>query len=143
MGVQTDDSGNVTTTGISEELRQTITSHLWLTNLEVSAAIAPTMSVHPSFSGGPHPDGPTQMTMEQLADAQWKLDQAHQQRDISKILKGIVTNTHCPANFSREAGLTPYLGHAHYIYAILRVRSHPEVHHQIAIWSQHGLCKWT
>ena len=33
------------------------------------------------------------------------------------MLKGVVTNKHCLAKFSREAFLTPYLGHAHYIYA--------------------------
>ena len=53
--------------------------------------------------------GPTRMTRNQLLDAEVKLDQAHQHRDISKMLKGVVTNMHCLTKFSREAGLTPYL----------------------------------
>ena len=57
------------------------------------------------------------MTRNQLLDAQLKLDQACQQRDISKMLKGVVTNMHCLAEFSQGAGLTPYIGHAHYLYA--------------------------
>ena len=57
------------------------------------------------------------MTMNQLLDSQLMLDEAHQQRDISKMLKGVVANMHCLIKFSREAGLTPYLGHAHYLYA--------------------------
>ena len=38
-------------------------------------------------------------------------------RDQSKMLKGVVGNMHCLAKFSREAGPTPYIGHAQYIYA--------------------------
>ena len=64
---------------VPEELRQTVGSRLWLTKLEVSAAITPSMPLQPSLPRQPHPDGPTPMTMAQLLDAQLKLDQAHQQ----------------------------------------------------------------
>ena len=105
VGMQTDDSEDEDLHDVPAELHRTITSHLWLTNLEVSAAITPTMLLKPSFPRHPHPDVPTHMTRNQLLDAQLKLDQAHQQCDISKMLKGVVTNMHCLAKFSREAGL--------------------------------------
>ena len=38
-------------------------------------------------------------------------------RSLTKMLKGVLSNLHCLAKFSRETGLTPYLGPAHYIYA--------------------------
>ena len=68
VGIQTDYPDEKATTGVSEELQRTITSHLWLTNLEDSAGITPTMSLHASLPRRPHPDGPTQLTMGQLAD---------------------------------------------------------------------------
>ena len=37
-------------------------------------------------------------------------------RNLTKMLTGVVINTHCLTKFSREAGLTLYLGPAHYIY---------------------------
>ena len=49
IGIQTDDSEDEDLHDVPVELRRTITSHLWLTNLEVSAAITPTMLVQPSF----------------------------------------------------------------------------------------------
>ena len=115
VGVPTDDSSAAM--GAPGELRQTIASYLWLTNLEISAGITPTMSLHATLPRSPHPDGPTRMSLSQLADAHMQLDQAHQHQDISRILKGVVTNMHCLAKFSREAGLVPYLGHAHYVCA--------------------------
>ena len=33
------------------------------------------------------------------------------------MLRGVVSNMHLLAKLSREAGLLPYIGHAHYIYA--------------------------
>ena len=33
------------------------------------------------------------------------------------MLRGVVFNMHLLAKLSREAGFTPYVGHAHYIYA--------------------------
>ena len=57
------------------------------------------------------------MTMSQLLDSHVQLEAAHRTRDFSKMLKSVVTNMHCLAKFSREAGFTPYLGHAHYLYA--------------------------
>ena len=80
------------------------------------------------------------MTRNQLLDAQLKLDQAHQQRDISKMLKGIVTNMHCLARFSREAGLTPCIGHAHYLYACylksqVSSRNPPSEYNMDSVWS--------
>ena len=38
---------------------------------------------------------------------------AHQARDVSRMLRGVVSKL---AKFSREAGFLPYIGHAHYIY---------------------------
>ena len=97
VSMQTDDSEDEDMPTVPAELRQTINNHLWLTTLEVSAAITPTLPVQPFFPRHPHPDRPTHMTKKQLLHAQLKLDQAHQQRDISKMLKGIVTNMHCLA----------------------------------------------
>ena len=37
--------------------------------------------------------------------------------DVARMLRGVVSNMHLLAKFSREAGFTPYLGHARYIYA--------------------------
>ena len=117
VGAQTDDNaGNATT--VPDELRRAIDSHLWLTNLEVSSGITPTMSTNSTMPRSPHPDGPTRLTMSQLDAAQLALERAHvEQQDIFRMLKGVVTNTHLLAKFSREAGLVPYLGHAHYLYA--------------------------
>ena len=76
------------------------------------------MSVNATMPRQPHPEGPTRLTLSQLADAQWQLDQAHQQQDISRILKGVVTNMHCLAPSSQERqDLSRFLGHAHYLYA--------------------------
>ena len=36
-----------------------------------------------------------------------KLEEAHRNRDLSKVLKGVVANMHCLTKLSREAGLTP------------------------------------
>ena len=46
-----------------------------------------------------------------------RVEKAHAARDVSSMLRGVVSNMHLLAKFSREAGFTPYLGHAHYIYA--------------------------
>ena len=88
----------------------------------------------------PHPDGPTHMTMNQLLDAQLKLEQAHQQRDISKRFKGTVANMHCLTKFSEEAVLTPYMGHAYYLYACylksqVSSRSSPSECNLESVWS--------
>ena len=45
VDVQTDDSAGIAVT-VPDELRRTIDSHLWLTNLEVSSGITPTMSTN-------------------------------------------------------------------------------------------------
>ena len=106
VGVQTDDSDEdeEVIPGIPEELHQTIGSHLWLRNLEVSAAITPRMVQQPLTPTRLHPDGPATVTRNQLLNAQLPLDQAHQQRDITQTLKGVVTNMLCLARFSQEAG---------------------------------------
>ena len=49
VGIQTDDSEDEYQHDVPAELRRTITSHLRLTNLEVPAAITPTMLLQPSF----------------------------------------------------------------------------------------------
>ena len=110
-----EDAGNATT--IPDELRGTIDSQLRLTNLEVSSGITPTMSANSTLPREPHPDGPTRMTANQLDAAQLALERAHLDQDVSRMLKGVVTNMHLLAKFSREAGFVPYLGHAHYLYA--------------------------
>ena len=115
-GVQTDeDASNAAT--IPDELRRTIDSHLWLTNLEVSSGITPTMATRSHMPREPDPNGPTRLTVSQLSDAQLALTGAHVDQDVSQRLKGVVTNMHLLAKFSREAGFVPHLGYAHYIYA--------------------------
>ena len=116
VGAQTDDeTGDAT--NIPDELRRTIDSHLWLTNLEVSSGITPTISTTSTMPRRPHPNGPTRLTMSQLDAAQLNLEQTHIDQDISRMLKGVVSNMHCLAKFSREAEFVPYLGLAHYLYA--------------------------
>ena len=117
LGALTDGSNEGDTTGIFEELRQTVGCRLWLTNLEAPAAITPGCCINPHFLVFHIQMDPTPMTRQQFLDAQLQLEQAHQQRDITQMLKRVVTSMHCLAKFSREAGLTPFVGHAHYIYA--------------------------
>ena len=99
-----------------DELAQTIDSHLWLANLEISSGIAPAMSTTSHIPRDPHPDGPTTMTWHQLEDAQQAIVQGHKDRNVSATLKGVVANMRVLCKFSREAGFLPYIGHAHYIY---------------------------
>ena len=63
----------------------------------------------------PQPEGPTAPTRLQLMDAQTQLEAAREDKHLTKMLKGVVANMHCLMKFSREAGLTPCLGPAHYI----------------------------
>ena len=56
------------------------------------------------------------MTWHQLERAQNAIVEAHKARDVSGMLKGVVSSMHLLAKFSREAGFLPYIGHAHYIY---------------------------
>ena len=100
-----------------DELSRTIESHLWLANLEVSAGTTPTMSTTSKMPREPHPDGPTEMTWTQLAHEQDALDRARADHDVSRTLRGVVSNMPLLAKLSREAGFTPQVGHAHYIYA--------------------------
>ena len=99
-----------------DELAQTIQSHLWLANLEITSSIAPAMSTTSQMPREPHPDGPTTMTWHQLEDAQKAIVKGHSDRNVSAMLKGVVVNMHILSKFSREAGFLPYIGHAHYIY---------------------------
>ena len=114
VGVQTDD--DISDGSIPEELARTIQSHLWLANLEISSGCTPTMSVNNNLPRQPHPDGPTTMTCHQLEDVHKAIVSAHERRDVSGMSKGVVSNMHLLAKFSREAGFLPYIGHAHYIY---------------------------
>ena len=115
VGVQIDeDAGNATT--VPDELRRTIDSRLWLTNVEASSGITPTMFTRSDVPREPHADGPARLTLSQLSDAQLALAGAHIDQDVSQMLKRVVTNVHLLAKFSREAGFVPYLGHAHYLY---------------------------
>ena len=99
-----------------DELARTIQSHLWLANLEISSGIAPAMSTTSHMPRQPHPDGPTTMTWHQLEDVQKAIVQAHRDRNVSAMLRGVVANMHILIKFSREAGFLPHIGHAHYIY---------------------------
>ena len=81
--VQTDHSSDVT--GAPDELRQTIASYLWLTNLEISAGITPKMSLHATLPRSPHIDGPTRMTLSQLSDAQLKRPSTRAARHLQDI----------------------------------------------------------
>ena len=56
------------------------------------------------------------MTWNQLAHEQAALERAHAYHDVSRMLRGVVSNVHLLAKLSREAGFTPHVGHAHYIY---------------------------
>ena len=101
---------------VPEELARTIQSHLWLANLEISSGCTPTWSATLPIPREPHPDGPTIMTWHQLEDVYKAIVTAHRERDVSGMLKGVVSNMHLLAEFAREAGFLPYIGHAHYIY---------------------------
>ena len=114
VGVQTDEDAQAVAP--FTKLSRTIESHLWLANLEISSGIAPTMSPTSKMPREPHPEGPTEMTWTQLAHEQIALEQAYA-HDASRMLRGVVSNMHLLAKLSREAGFTPYMGHAHYIYA--------------------------
>ena len=69
VGVQTDED-KTRVNHVSDELRRTIESHLWLANLEASSGITPTLSINSTMPRQPHPDGPTTMTWTQLANEQ-------------------------------------------------------------------------
>ena len=97
VGVQTGD-GTSDPTSVPDELRRAIDSHLWLTNLEISSGSAPTMSSNSQLPRRPHPDGPSMMTANQLAEAQAELERAHVDQDITRMLKGDVSNMHYLAN---------------------------------------------
>ena len=116
VGVQTDESVSVENP-VPDELSRTIESHLWLANLEMSSGSTPTMSTTSQMPRQPHPNGPTTMTWNQLEHEQDALVRAHADNDVSRMLRGVVSNMHLLAKLSREAGFTPYVGHAHYIYA--------------------------
>ena len=102
---------------IPDELSRTIESHLWLANLEISSGNTPTMSTTSKLPQQPPPDGPTIMTWHQLEHEQNALVRAHADSDVSRMLEGVVSNIHLLAKPSFEAGFTPYIGHAHHIYA--------------------------
>ena len=118
MAMQTDDQDDDDPLlDVPEELRKIIGCRWWLVNLEAPAAITPSMLRQPSLPRHPQPDGPTPLTMSQLLDSQLKFDEAHRDGGVSKMIKGVLTKMHCLVKFSREAGLTPYMGHAHYLHA--------------------------
>ena len=101
---------------IPDELCRTIQSHLWLANLETSSGTTPTMSSTSKLPQQPHPDGPTIVTWNLLEHEHNALVQAHADNDVSRMLRGVVSNMHLLTKLSREAGFLPYIGHAHYIY---------------------------
>ena len=56
------------------------------------------------------------MTWNQLQHEQDALVNAHKAGDVSRMLRGVVSNMHLLAKLSREAGFLPYIRHAHCIY---------------------------
>ena len=117
LAVQTDKAVPPETPEVPDELQQTIGSHLWHANLELSAGTTPSASLKLEVPTHPNPEGPTTMTMNQLLDTHTQLEAARRSRDLSKILNGVTRNMRCLTKFSREVGLTPHLGQAHYLYA--------------------------
>ena len=132
VGVQTDNDSNETK-DIPDELRRTIDSHLWLTNLEVSSGITPTMSMTSAMPRGPHPYGPTGLTISQLDDAQLQLERAHIEQDISRMLKGVVFNMHCLVERSRTCPVS--WSCALSVSLLSRAKSTLAVRQRSAIWS--------
>ena len=116
IGVHTDEDAQAVAP-VHDELSRTIESHLWLASLEMSSGIAPTMSTTSQMPREPHPEGPITMTWNQLACEQIALEEAHGPHDVCRMLRGVISNMHLLAKLSREAGFTPSVGHAHYIYA--------------------------
>ena len=49
------------------------------------------------------------MTWHQLEDAQNAIVESHKAKDASGMLKGVVSNMHLLAKFSREAGFLPHM----------------------------------
>ena len=98
IGVQTDDDSS--DGSVPEELARTIQSHLWLASLEISSGCTPTMSTTLPLPWEPHPDGPTIMTWHQLEDVHEAIVAAHKEKDVSGMLKGVVSNMHLLAKFS-------------------------------------------
>ena len=82
----------------------------------MSSGTTPTMSSTSKLPQQPHPDGPTLMTWNQLRHEQNALVNANHARDVSRVLRGVVSNMHLLAELSHEAGFLPCIGHAHYIY---------------------------
>ena len=97
MSVQTDRCVDETSSDVPDELQQTIGSHLWLANLETSAGTPPDVRLRPEVSTHPHSEGPTALTKSQILDAQTQLEAGRRDRNLSKMLKGVVTNMHCLA----------------------------------------------
>ena len=90
---------------IPDELSRTFESHLWLANLEKLAGTTPTMSTTSQLPQQPHPDGPTTTTRHQLEHKQNALVRAHEDNDVSRTLRGVVSNMHLLALLSRERHL--------------------------------------
>ena len=74
-------------------------------------------ALHSGVPRQPHPDGPTATARNQLACEQIARQEAHAAHAVSRMLRGVVSNMYLLAKFSRAAGFTRYLGHAHYICA--------------------------
>ena len=96
IGMQTD--SEQPDGSIPDELARTIQSHLWLANLESSSGCTPTVSSTSKLPRQPHPDGPTIMTWHQLEDAYKAIVDSHTARDVSGMLKGVVSNMHLLAS---------------------------------------------
>ena len=78
----------------------TVGSHVWLANLAASSrehSLPTALQRPPSFDRATH------------------LEAACQGRQLTRMLKGVVTNMHCLALLSLETGMVPYLGPAQHI----------------------------
>ena len=104
VGVQTDESVSEESS-VPDELDRTIESHLWLASLEMSSGTTPTMSTTSQMPRQPHPNGPTTVTWNQLAHEQEALVRAHADNDVSRMLRGVVSNVHLLAKLSRQDSL--------------------------------------
>ena len=81
---------------VPDELKKTISSHLWIANVEASGK---KLILKPPSRNPPNPHGLPSMTKAQLPD-QTQLEAACTDKRLTRMLKGVITNTHCLTTFS-------------------------------------------
>ena len=87
-----------------EDLQRTIDSHLWLSNLSTSVNNASLPSPDVSHL---NPLGISAKTGVELKGAHTQLELACRDANLTRMLKGVVTNMHCLLTLAVEAGFTP------------------------------------